>query len=65
MSGNVKKDWFSKGVEELRETLLQSKNELMLLRFANARGDLKDSSKFRKLRREIARILTAINNKKK
>ena len=47
---------------ELQEQLKTSRDQLGKLRFALANKALPDSSQIGKLRRQIARLLTAINN---
>lgn len=51
--------------DELVKTLLELKKEQMELRFQLAAGQLEDTSKSRKVRRDIARVRTAMNNQDK
>ena len=49
--------------EELRTELRQQEQALFNLRMQLASGQLDDSSKIRKVRRDIARILTVLREK--
>ncbi|EFF41715.1 50S ribosomal protein L29 [Mycoplasmopsis alligatoris] len=57
------KDIKSKSVEELRTLIVDLKAELWTLRFKNATGSLDQSHKINELRKDIAKILTALNEK--
>lgn len=54
-----------KTADELKELLLQSKKELFNLRFQKVSGELENTSRFREVRRNTARILTQLNAKKR
>jgi large subunit ribosomal protein L29 len=49
---------------ELRECFLSSKRERLNLRFQRANGELQNTSRFRQLRRLIARVKTVLNERK-
>lgn len=49
--------------EELRTRLNDAKEELMRLRFQQATGELRDTSRLRQTRRTIARIATVLNER--
>ena len=51
--------------KELYEKLLEAKKEYFNLRFQQATGQLEKTSELKKARRNIARILTCLNEKKK
>jgi len=51
----------SKSREELNEMLKESQIKLGKLRFELANKSLKDVSQFKKIKKDIARILTSIN----
>ena len=53
-------DLRSKSVEELNEELVAAKKELFNLRFQNATNQLDNTSRIKEVRRNIARIQTAI-----
>ena len=50
----------SKSVAELNEELVAAKKELFNLRFQNATNQLDNTSRIKEVRRNIARIQTAI-----
>lgn len=50
--------------EELQEKYLQYKEELFNLRFQNAVGQLKNTSRIRDVRKNIARVLTVVSEKR-
>jgi len=50
-------------LEELEEKHRQFKEELFNLRFQNAIGQLKNTSRIRDVRRTIARVLTVVREK--
>ena len=52
-------------VEELTSRLNNAREELMNLRFQQATGELTDHNRLSVTRREIARILTIINEQEK
>jgi large subunit ribosomal protein L29 len=54
-----------KSPEQLKENVLSLKKELFNLRFQVATGELSNTSRFREVRRTIARILTVLNQTKK
>ena len=51
-------------VEEIETKLADARHELMNLRFNQVSGQLTDSSRLRSLRRDIARMMTIINEGK-
>ncbi len=54
------KDLTTKSVAELNEELVTAKKELFNLRFQNATNQLDNTSRIKEVRRNIARIQTAI-----
>ncbi len=56
-------DLRAKTADELNETLLSLKKEHFNLRFQRSSGQLEDTSQFRRLRRDIARIKTIISDR--
>jgi large subunit ribosomal protein L29 len=48
-------------IEEVKTKLADAREELMKLRFQQVTGQLTDSSRLRVLRRDIARMMTIIN----
>lgn len=52
-----------KSLEELREELTEKKKAQFNMRFQAAGGQLEDTSKVREVRRDIARLMTVINEK--
>lgn len=54
------KDLSTKSVAELNEELVAAKKELFNLRFQNATNQLDNTSRIKEVRRNIARIQTAI-----
>lgn len=60
---NKKNSGKNEGFSVSVETLLENKKELRKLRFDNALGQLSDTSKIKKKRKEIARVLTEMNKK--
>ncbi|MDR1622676.1 MAG: 50S ribosomal protein L29 [Synergistaceae bacterium] len=51
------------GVDELQEKYRQYKEELFNLRFQNAIGQLKNTSRIKDVRKTIARVLTIASEK--
>ncbi len=51
-------------VDELKEREATMRKELFNLRFQSAIGHIENPNRFREVRREIARLLTAIQAKK-
>jgi large subunit ribosomal protein L29 len=51
------------GLDELQEKYRQYKEELFNLRFQNATGQLKNTSRIRDVRKIIARVLTVAGEK--
>lgn len=49
---------------ELDSKLRESKEELFNLRFQMATGNLEDSSKLKQTKKQVARVLTVLNEKK-
>ncbi len=52
-------------VEELQDKYRQYKEELFNLRFQNAVGQLKNTSRIREVRKTIARVLTIAGEKRR
>ncbi|GHV35720.1 50S ribosomal protein L29 [Synergistales bacterium] len=53
------------GLDELQEKYRQYKEELFNLRFQNAIGQLKNTSRIKDVRKTIARVLTIAGEKEK
>jgi len=51
-------DLKSKPASEVHETLMQTKREMMNLRFRKAAGDMPNTARFKQLRKTVARIKT-------
>ncbi|MBT55527.1 MULTISPECIES: 50S ribosomal protein L29 [Antarctobacter] len=49
--------------DELRDTLVQLKKEAFNLRFQAATGQMENTSRIRVVRRDVARIMTILNEK--
>ena len=62
-SNEYVKDLQTKSVYELKEDLTSAKKELFNLRFQNATSQLTNTAEITKVRKNIARIQTAINAK--
>jgi len=58
-------DLRAKSADELDEQLLSLKKEQFNLRFQQASGQLEDTSQYRRLRRDIARIKTIISDRRR
>ncbi len=58
------KDLKKKEIKELQKMLAESRAKLLELRFRDASRQLKNVREIRALRRQIAWILTALNQKK-
>lgn len=56
---------FTKSEAELNEALVAAKKELFNLRFQNATNQLDNTSRIKDVRKNIARIQTAISAKSK
>lgn len=52
------------GVEQLEERVAETRRELFNLRFQNATGQLENTGQLKEVRRDIARLLTVLNQKK-
>ncbi|MDN5696640.1 MAG: 50S ribosomal protein L29 [Rubrobacter sp.] len=52
------------GVEELEQRVADTRRELFNLRFQNATGQLENTGQLKEVRRNIARLLTVLNQKK-
>ncbi len=52
------------GVEELEQRLAETRRELFNLRFQHATGQLENTGQVREVRRNIARLLTVLNQKR-
>lgn len=57
------KDLNAKSVDELNVELVAAKKELFNLRFQNATNQLENTSRIKEVRKNIARIQTAISSK--
>jgi large subunit ribosomal protein L29 len=55
-----KEDLKGKTPDELREALVNLRKERFNLRFQRASGQLENTARVRKVRRDIARIMTAL-----
>ncbi|SDZ85068.1 LSU ribosomal protein L29P [Lachnospiraceae bacterium NK3A20] len=62
-SSEYMKELQNKSVEELNEDLVSAKKELFNLRFQNATNQLKNTAQITTVRKNIARIETAISAK--
>jgi large subunit ribosomal protein L29 len=51
-------------VEELEKRLAQTRRELFNLRFQHATGQLENTGQLKEVRRNIARLLTVLNQKR-
>lgn len=58
------KELQNKSVEELNAELVSAKKELFNLRFQNATNQLQNTARITEVRKNIARIATAISAKK-
>lgn len=58
-------DLRAKSADELDEQLLSLKKEQFNLRFQQASGQLEDTSQYRRLRRDIARVKTIISDRRR
>jgi large subunit ribosomal protein L29 len=58
-------DLRAKTVDELSTQLVQLKKEAFNLRFQKASGQLENTVRVRQVRRDIARVLTFLNQKNK
>jgi large subunit ribosomal protein L29 len=58
-------DLRTKTVDELGTQLVQLKKEAFNLRFQKASGQLENTVRVRQVRRDIARVLTFLNQKNK
>ncbi|MGL4309625.1 MAG: 50S ribosomal protein L29 [Paracoccaceae bacterium] len=57
------KDQKSKTPDQLREELVALKKEAFNLRFRQATGQLESTARIRQVRRDVARIMTVLNQK--
>ncbi|WP_143529249.1 50S ribosomal protein L29 [Rubrobacter xylanophilus] len=51
-------------VEEIERRLAETRRELFNLRFQHATGQLENTGQLREVRRNIARLLTVLNQKR-
>jgi large subunit ribosomal protein L29 len=51
-------------IEELEERLAATRRELFNLRFQHATGQLENTGQLKEVRKNIARLLTVLNQKK-
>lgn len=54
-----------KTIDELNKLLSEKKKELFNLRFQKATGELEKTHRFKEAKKEVARIMTYINETKK
>jgi len=54
-----------KSKDELKAMILASKKELLNLRFQKATGELENTSRFRQVKKDIARLNTVLSAQKK
>lgn len=54
-----------KTLDELRALVLEKKKELLNLRFQKASGELENTARFREVKKDVARINTAITATRK
>lgn len=54
----------SASVEELNDKLVSYKKELFNLRFQQVSGELKNTSRFREVKKAVARVHTLLTEKK-
>jgi large subunit ribosomal protein L29 len=52
-----------KSVDELKKLVIDSKRELFNLRFQKAGGELQNTSRFSAVRKQVARLKTALQEK--
>ena len=52
-------------VEKIRERIVETKEEMMNLRFQQSTGELLDTSRLRETRRQIARFETILREKER
>ena len=52
------------GIEELERRVTETRRELFNLRFQHATGQLENTGQLTQVRKNIARILTVLNQKK-
>ena len=57
-------DFKGKTADELNEMLGYLKKELMNLRFQKVAGELENTARFRQVRRDVARVMTALSQAK-
>ena len=53
------------GVEELERRVAEARRELFNLRFQHATGQLENTGQLREVRKNIARLLTVLNQKQR
>jgi large subunit ribosomal protein L29 len=52
-------------VEELQQRVVQARRELFNLRFQHATGQLENTGQLKEIRKNIARLLTVLNQKQR
>ena len=52
-------------VEELQQRVAQTRRELFNLRFQHATGQLENTGQLKEIRKNIARLLTVLNQKQR
>ena len=60
----INKDILKLSTDELSNQLNKIKKDLFNMRFKKTNGPIEDTSKFSELKKDIAKILTKLNNKK-
>jgi large subunit ribosomal protein L29 len=58
-------DLREESIEELDKRVADMQDQLMKLRFQRATGQLDDSHKIRNVRKDLARVMTVINEKRR
>jgi large subunit ribosomal protein L29 len=53
------------GVDELERRVVETRRELFNLRFQHATGQLENTGQLQEVRRNIARLLTVLNQKQR
>jgi len=65
MTKKQKENYQSLSLNDLQKKLIETKNKLIELKFELNAGKVKNIREIRRLKKEVARILTAINIKNK
>jgi large subunit ribosomal protein L29 len=59
------RDLRNKDVEDVEQQLVSKRRELMELRFSKATGALENAAKIGEVKRDVARILTVVNERRR